>query len=79
MPLFAIALLFLVVAYVIQSFLMKTPKVKPTSLEDIEFPQHEEGTPEAVFFGDGWTEGPQVLWYGNYRTIKIKSGGGGKK
>jgi hypothetical protein len=75
MPLFAIALIALVVSYVIQSFLMKRPKIKPTALEDIDFPQVEEGTMQAVIFGDVWTEAEQVLWYGNYRTVKIKSKG----
>lgn len=78
MPLWAIALIFLVVAFIIQSFLVKRPSVKPAALEDFDFPQHEEGTPQAVIFGDVWTDGPQILWYGNYRTIKIKSKGGKK-
>lgn len=75
MPLFLTALLLLVVSYVIQSFLVKKPKVKPAALEEIEFSQAEEGTTQAVIFGDVWTGGSQILWYGNYRTIKIKSGG----
>ncbi len=75
MQLLAIAFIMLVASYVIQSFLIKRPKTKPTALEDIEFAQAEEGTPEMVIFGDVWTEGPQVLWYGNFRTIKIKSKG----
>jgi hypothetical protein len=75
MELLIIALILLVVSYVIQSFLIKKPKVLPTALEDIDVAQIEEGTPEMVCFGDGWTSGPQVLWYGNYRTIKIKSKG----
>lgn len=78
MPLWAIALIFLVVSYVISSFLIKRPNITPTSQEDFEFAQTEEGTPEMVVFGDGWTSGQQVLWYGNYRTIKIKSKGGKK-
>jgi len=78
MPLLAIALVLLVVAFVITAMLVKTPKIKPASLEEFDFAQVEEGTPEMVLFGDGWTEGPQVLWYGRYRTIKIKSKGGKK-
>lgn len=77
MPLWAIALILLVVAYVIQSFLMPKPPVnKPATLEDFDIPQHEEGTPEAIIFGDVWTGGPQVLWYGRLRTKKIKAEGG---
>lgn len=77
MPLLAIAFIVLVVAYVIQSFLVKRPKVKPAALEDWDFPQSDDGTPEPVIFGDVWVS-PMVLWYGNYRTIKIKSSGGKK-
>lgn len=78
MPLLAIAVIFLVVAYVITAMLVKKPKIKPTSVEEFDFAQMEEGTPEMVVFGDGWTKAQQVLWYGNYRTIKIKSSGGKK-
>jgi hypothetical protein len=75
MPLFAWALILMVASYAIQSLTMKTQKSKPVAIEEIDFPQAEEGTPHAVFFGDNWTAGFQVLWYGNMRTIKIKSGG----
>lgn len=75
MPLFAWALVFLVASYAIQSFLIKTPSRQAATIDDFDFPQFEDGTPEAVLFGDGWTEGWMVLWYGNFRTIKIRSGG----
>jgi len=75
MPLFAWALVLLVVSYVLTSFLMKQPPVKPTSADEIEFPQEEEGTPQAVLFGDCWTKGYQTVWHGNIRTVKIKGGG----
>lgn len=75
MHLLLIAFLMLVVSYIIQSFLIKRPKTKPAALEDWDFPTSDEGTPQPVFFGDCWTDGPTVMWYGNYRTKKIKSGG----
>lgn len=78
LALFAIAFAMLVVSYVITSMLMKRPKIKPAALEDWDFPQSEDGTPQTVFFGDCWATGPMVVWYGNYRTIKIKSKGGKK-
>jgi len=79
MPLFAWALVFLVASYVITAVTMKTPQPQgPASLEDFDIPQVEEGTPHAVVFGDVWLEGWFVLWYGNYRTTKIKSKGGKK-
>jgi hypothetical protein len=75
MPLFAWALVFLVASVAIQAILVKTPSTKPAALEDFDFPQVNEGTPQAVFFGDCWTDGWMVLWYGNYRTSKITKGG----
>ncbi len=51
---------------------MKPQRQAPASLEDFDFPQVEEGTPQAVFFGDCWTQGWMILWYGNLRTTKIK-------
>lgn len=75
MPLFAWALVFMVASYAIQALMIKPQNTKPASLEDFDFPQADEGTPQAVFFGDCWTDGWMVLWYGNYRTQKIQSGG----
>lgn len=74
MPMFAWALIFTVASYVLQALLVKPQQIKPAALEDFDFPQAEEGTPQAVFFGDCWTDGWMVLWYGNYRTRKIKKG-----
>lgn len=75
MQLFAIAFIMLVASYIIQSFLIKRPSNKPAALEEWEFPQKEEGTPQTVVFGDAWLTGPMVMWYGNYDTKKIKSKG----
>lgn len=73
MPLWAWALVLMVASVALQAVLVKPQKVKPASLEEFDFPQFEEGTPEAVFFGDVWTDGEFILFYGNYRTQKIKS------
>lgn len=75
MPLFAWALIAMVASTAIQALLVKPQQVKPTALEDFDFPQVDEGTPQAVFFGDCWTDGWFVLWYGNFRTKKVKSKG----
>lgn len=56
------------------------PQAKPPeALEEIDFPQADEGTPQAVFFGDCWSEDWMVLAVGNYRTSPIMSEGGGGK
>lgn len=75
MPLFAWALVLLVASYAITMLTMKSQNQQAASLEDFDIPQVDEGTPHAVVFGDVWLEGWQVLWYGNYRTTKIKSKG----
>lgn len=74
------ALIMLVASYVISYALM--PKVKPpdpTAFEDIDFPQAEEGTPQAVVFGDCWSADWTVLAVGNYRTSPIHADDEGGK
>lgn len=61
--------------------LAMTPKQQgalPTAFEDIDFPSAEEGTPQAVFFGDCWTGDWMVLAVGNYRVDELKESGGKK-
>jgi len=70
--------LMLVSYFVSASAASKPPKPKPVALEEIEFPQFEEGTPVEVIFGDVWTESWMVLGVGNYRTTEIRSKGGKK-
>lgn len=69
----------LIASYVIQVALTPRPEQpKPASLEDFDFPQVEEGTPQSVIFGDVWISDWHVLWYGNLRTSKVSSKGGKK-
>lgn len=68
-------IIIMIAAYVVSAMLMPKPKTKPTALEDIEFPQFEEGTPQEVFFGDVWTESWMVLGTGNFRTKRIEENG----
>ncbi len=79
MPLIAWVGIALVASFIITSLTMKRPPApRATTLDDFEVPQVDEGTPHAVVFGDVWLEGWQVLWYGNYRSKKIKAKGGKK-
>jgi hypothetical protein len=68
-----VALVMMAASLLISSMLVKHNSVKPAVLEDFDFPQVEEGTPQAVLFGQCWTPGWQVLWYGQLATTKIKS------
>lgn len=72
--------IYLMIASIVISVAL-APKVQappPTAFEDIDFPQTDEGTPQAVFFGDCWSEDWLVITVGNYRTEEIRSSGGKK-
>jgi hypothetical protein len=57
----------------ISSALAPKPKTpKPAALSDFEFPQIDESTPQAVIFGDCWSEDWFVLGTGNFRSTPIK-------
>lgn len=51
---------------------------KPAALEDFDFPQSTEGTPQIVVFGDVWIEDWTVAWYGSYRNTAITASSAGK-
>ncbi len=70
----------LIASYAIQMLIpkAKSSPQKPASMSDFDFPQFEEGTPEAVIFGDVWTEDQFILWYGNMRTSAVKTKSGKK-
>lgn len=67
-----------IIAALVVSFLLtalvtphQTNTTRPAAITDFDFPQFEEGTPQAVFFGDCWSTGWMVLWYGNLRSEPI--------
>lgn len=74
---FIIAIALFVISYAITALTAKKPagieNAKPNVFEDFNFPTHEEGTPQAVIFGDCWTSDWMVLYTGNLRTEAIKS------
>jgi len=79
MPLLAWVGIAIVASLFVSAIVMKRPPAaNATTLDDFDVPQIQDGTPHAVVFGEGWIEGWQVLWYGNYRTSKIKMKGGKK-
>lgn len=50
--------------------------VEAATMDDFDFPQASESTPQQVVFGDVWISDWTVLSYGNFRTKAIKSSGG---
>ena len=74
---FIFAIATLVVSYLLTPK-QKVETPKPATLDEFDFPQIEEGTPQCVIFGDVWIPDWTVLWFGNMRTSAIRSKGGKK-
>ena len=72
-------LIILAISTLITIALTPKPEVpKAAVMEDFEFPQVDEGTPQIVVFGDCWIDGWMVLSYGNLRTEEVKQDGAKK-
>ena len=70
------ALLFIVqaVLFVVGTLLQKPPKVenaRPKGLGDFQFPTATEDRAVPVGFGTFDVRGPNVIWYGDLKTVKI--------
>jgi len=59
----------LVVAY---NSMPKPENRKPTAFEDIDAPTAEEGREIAVLFGTRLIEGPNLVWYGDFKSLPIQ-------
>lgn len=68
-----VGLALMVVSYLIMP--SNVQQQKPAALEEFEFPQSDEGTPQSRLFGQAWRPDWFVLWFGQYKTKKIKSEG----
>lgn len=66
-------------ALVISYATMPKPQSQPPAgLGEIQAPIAEEGVEIPVLFGTRDLNGPNVVWYGDLKTIAIKSKGGKK-
>lgn len=45
---------------------------KPKGINDINFPTAQEGRDIPVLFGRRWISGPNVVWYGDLKTVPVK-------
>ena len=63
-------------AAVLALFIVATmPKPKsqpPAELDNIKVPTAEEGRAIPVLFGTRVIEGPNVVWYGDFKTEEVK-------
>lgn len=75
----AYAIVTMIISYAITTAMMpRPPNADAATFDDFDFPQADEGTPQAVVFGDCWSGDWTVLAVGNYRTSAIRKSGGKK-
>lgn len=76
---FAIALVQIAVSLIITAIaarMMSPDGVKAKKLDDFTFPTVDQDRSIPVVFGDVLVEGPNVTWFGDFKSKKIKEGGG---
>lgn len=74
---FAVYLTVAVVAYAMVPK-PKTQTQPPAGLGDFKVPTAEEGREIPVLFGTRDIDAPNVVWYGDLRTVAIRKKGGKK-
>jgi len=68
-----------VVALVVGYSMTPQPQsAKPAGLGEFKVPTAEEGREIPVLFGTRDIDGPNVVWFGDLRTVAIKKKGGKK-
>jgi hypothetical protein len=72
--------IFLIFAALVLSFALapKPQSLPRPELDDLQAPTAEEGREIPVLFGCRDIRGPNVVWYGDLRTVAIKVKGGKK-
>lgn len=69
----------LVVSFVVQYALAPKPQAqRPQGIEDFDVPTAEEGREIPVLFGTREIRAPNIVWYGDLRTVAVKKKGGKK-
>ncbi|MDX9698653.1 MAG: hypothetical protein RBT55_03685 [Rhodocyclaceae bacterium] len=68
-----------IVALVVSYAMAPKPQSQPPAgLGDVKAPTAEEGREIPVLFGTRDLEGPNVVWYGDFRAVAIRKKGGKK-
>lgn len=73
---FWVMLLIYAATTVLSGLLQRAPKVKASSLGELQAPTAEEGRNLPVIFGTCIMKAPNVVWYGDLKTTEIKKSGG---
>lgn len=72
------AVVFIAALVVSYSMVPKPQSQPPAGLGDFQVPTAEEGREIPVLFGTRDITGPNVVWYGDLRTVAVKKKGGKK-
>lgn len=72
------AIVFIVALVVSYSMMPKPQSTPPAGLGDIKSPTAEEGREIPVLFGTRDIEGPNIVWYGDFKAVAVKKKGGKK-
>ena len=72
------AIIFVAALVVSYNMMPKQESDPPVGLDSIQTPTAEIGREIPVLFGTRKIEGPNVVWYGDLRTVAIKKKGGKK-
>ena len=72
------AIIFVAALVVSYNMMPKQESHPPVGLDGIQTPTAEIGREIPVLFGTRKIEGPNVVWYGDLRTVAIKKKGGKK-
>lgn len=72
------ALAFVVSLVVTYSMMPKPQTQPPRGLGDVKVPTAEEGREIPVLFGTRDIDGPNIVWYGDFRVLAVKKKGGKK-
>jgi len=69
----------IIVSAIVSYAMMPKPETqKPAGLGEFTVPTAEVGREIAVLFGTRKIDGPNVVWYGDLRTVPVKKSGGKK-
>lgn len=72
------AIVFIVALIASYAMMPKPQNAKPAGLGDVQAPTAEDGREIPVLFGTRDLNGPNVVWYGHFRSVAIKKKGGKK-
>lgn len=74
----ALAATFVVSTYLSYALRPDPPDMPKPEFEDIEAPTVSASDPIPRVYGTKWLRSPNVVWYGDLKTVAIKKKSGGK-